>query len=106
VPCRSVPKILQHLNKLLTPGYQGSGSILAALRIGVPLIVVPNDGLLDGHQLELAVELSRQHYVVHGKLEYISQDFSWVLVDKVVGIFRQPYRTSKPSEHKCNSGRQ
>ena len=62
------------LKQMLTPGYQGSGSILDALRIGVPLIVVPNDGLLDGHQLELAVELSRQHYVVHGKLEYISQD--------------------------------
>jgi beta-1,4-N-acetylglucosaminyltransferase len=62
--------------EMLTPGYQGSGSILDALRIGVPLIVVPNDGLLDGHQLELAVELSRQHYVVHGKLEYISQDIS------------------------------
>src|ERR1700730_17715341 len=92
--------------RMLTPGYQGSGSILDALRIGVPLIVVPNGGGLAGHQLELAVELSRQHYVVYGKLEYISRDFSRVLVDKIVGIFRQLYQTSKPSEPKCNSGRQ
>lgn len=39
--------------------------------MGVPLIVVPNDGLLHGHQLELAVELAKQEYVVHGKLECV-----------------------------------
>ena len=47
----------------------GSGSILDALRISVPIIVVPNPELLDNHQLELAEELARQGYVVHGQLE-------------------------------------
>ncbi|KAL9585579.1 MAG: hypothetical protein Q9212_001439 [Teloschistes hypoglaucus] len=45
-----------------------SGSILDALRIEVPLIAVPNSSLLHNHQVELAEELARQGYVVHGRL--------------------------------------
>ena len=52
----------------------GSGSILAALRTGVPLIVVPNSELLDNHQVELAEALAAQGYVVHGSLEYGASD--------------------------------
>ena len=52
-----------------SPSYAGSGSILAALRISVPLIVVPNPALLDNHQEELAEVLAAQGYVVHGRLE-------------------------------------
>ncbi|KAI9758916.1 MAG: hypothetical protein M4579_002727 [Chaenotheca gracillima] len=48
--------------------HAGSGSILDALRIGVPLIVVPNPKLLDNHQVELADELASQGYVVRGDL--------------------------------------
>ncbi|KAL2216247.1 family 28 putative glycosyltransferase [Thermoascus aurantiacus ATCC 26904] len=44
--------------------HAGSGSILEALRVGVPLVVVPNPCLQDNHQQELANELSRQGYVV------------------------------------------
>jgi beta-1,4-N-acetylglucosaminyltransferase len=50
----------------------GTGTILDALRIKVPLIVVPNPALLDNHQQELAEELAAQGYVVHGRLEYVS----------------------------------
>ncbi|KAL6721381.1 N-acetylglucosaminyldiphosphodolichol N-acetylglucosaminyltransferase catalytic subunit alg13 [Lecanora helva] len=49
--------------------HAGSGSILDALRIAVPLIVVPNPSLLDNHQVELAEALAAQGYVVHGRLE-------------------------------------
>lgn len=49
--------------------HAGSGTILDALRISVPLIVVPNAELLDNHQIELAEALAEQEYVVHGKLE-------------------------------------
>lgn len=49
----------------------GSGSILDALRVGVPLIVVPNTDLLHNHQLELAEVLADQEYVIHGKIEYV-----------------------------------
>ena len=51
---------------------KGTGSILDALRISVPLIVVPNSTLLDNHQVELAEELSKQRYVIHGSLEYVT----------------------------------
>ena len=53
--------------------WTGSGSILDALRIAVPIIVVPNPDLLDNHQGELAEELAIQGYVVHGHLEYVLQ---------------------------------
>jgi beta-1,4-N-acetylglucosaminyltransferase len=44
----------------------GSGSILEALRYQIPLIVVPNTGLLDNHQEELAVAMERNNYLVRG----------------------------------------
>ncbi|WPH01409.1 Hypothetical protein R9X50_00425400 [Acrodontium crateriforme] len=49
--------------------HAGSGTILDALRLNVPLIVVPNPTLLDNHQLELAEALAEQGYVVHGRLD-------------------------------------
>jgi UDP-N-acetylglucosamine transferase subunit ALG13 len=49
----------------------GSGSILAGLRLGVPLLVVPNQSLKDNHQEELANELQRQGYVVATSVEYV-----------------------------------
>ncbi|MCJ1352578.1 MAG: N-acetylglucosaminyldiphosphodolichol N-acetylglucosaminyltransferase catalytic subunit alg13 [Icmadophila ericetorum] len=48
--------------------HAGSGSILASLRIAVPIIVVPNPALLDNHQVELAEALAAQGYVIHGHL--------------------------------------
>ncbi|KAK4504159.1 hypothetical protein PRZ48_005075 [Zasmidium cellare] len=53
--------------------HAGSGTILDALRLSVPLIVVPNSELLDNHQVELAEALAEQEYVVHGKLENLAQ---------------------------------
>ncbi|TVY81783.1 UDP-N-acetylglucosamine transferase subunit alg13, partial [Lachnellula suecica] len=44
--------------------HAGAGTILDAMRMGLPLVVVPNVSLLDNHQEELADELQRQGYVV------------------------------------------
>ncbi|KAF2091697.1 glycosyltransferase family 1 protein [Saccharata proteae CBS 121410] len=52
--------------------HAGSGSILDALRINVPLVVVPNPHLLDNHQVELAEALQSQGYVVYGKLDNLA----------------------------------
>ncbi|KAL8820466.1 MAG: hypothetical protein Q9223_001327 [Gallowayella weberi] len=49
--------------------HAGSGSILDAMRIEVPLIVVPNTSLLHNHQVDLAEELAKQGYLVHGHLD-------------------------------------
>ncbi|QIW99893.1 hypothetical protein AMS68_005411 [Peltaster fructicola] len=53
--------------------HAGSGTILDALRLSVPLIVVPNASLLDNHQIELAEALAEQGYVIHGQLNGLPQ---------------------------------
>ena len=62
-----------HNNKNASEGlvisHAGSGTILDALRISIPLVVVPNASLLDNHQVELAEALAEQEYVVHGRLD-------------------------------------
>ncbi|KAB8342859.1 hypothetical protein FH972_022457 [Carpinus fangiana] len=58
---------------MLTSVDIGSGSILEGLRLGVPMIVVPNPQLLDNHQEDLAEELAGQGYVVHADVQ--AKDF-------------------------------
>jgi beta-1,4-N-acetylglucosaminyltransferase len=53
-------------------GTTGAGTALDALRLSLPLILVPNPALLDNHQLELAKELDKMGYAVHGRLEGLS----------------------------------
>ncbi|RFU29916.1 hypothetical protein B7463_g6430, partial [Scytalidium lignicola] len=52
----------------LVISHAGTGTILDTLRLGLPLIVVPNTSLLDNHQEELAAELARQHYCVKSNI--------------------------------------
>jgi len=52
--------------------HAGSGTILEALRIGVPLVVVPNPDLQDNHQVQLAKELSKHGYVVASQVTDIA----------------------------------
>lgn len=50
---------------------KGTGSILAARRMSIPLVVVPNSTLLNNHQVELAEALAAQGQVVYGRLEWV-----------------------------------
>ncbi|KAK6355934.1 N-acetylglucosaminyldiphosphodolichol N-acetylglucosaminyltransferase catalytic subunit alg13, variant 2 [Orbilia javanica] len=52
--------------------HAGSGTILDALRYQKAIIVVPNESLMDNHQAELAKEMSKQKYVIRGKLDKIA----------------------------------
>ncbi|KAH8701923.1 family 28 putative glycosyltransferase [Talaromyces proteolyticus] len=53
--------------------HAGSGSIMEALRIGVPLVVVPNPALQDNHQEELAREIEKNGWAVTGRLDNLAQ---------------------------------
>ncbi|KAG9204943.1 N-acetylglucosaminyldiphosphodolichol N-acetylglucosaminyltransferase catalytic subunit alg13 [Epicoccum nigrum] len=57
---------LAQQSKGLAISHAGSGSILEALRYGLPLVVVPNTGLLDNHQEELADAMERSGYLLRG----------------------------------------
>ncbi|KAI4618236.1 uncharacterized protein J4E87_007904 [Alternaria ethzedia] len=59
-------------SKGLVVSHAGSGSILEALRYQIPLIVVPNTGLLDNHQEELAVAMERNNYLVRGDVKNLA----------------------------------
>ncbi|KAI4607910.1 hypothetical protein J4E80_009306 [Alternaria sp. BMP 0032] len=59
-------------SKGLVISHAGSGSILEALRYQIPLIVVPNTGLLDNHQEELAVAMERNNYLVRGNVKNLA----------------------------------
>ncbi|KAJ5679638.1 UDP-N-acetylglucosamine transferase subunit alg13 [Penicillium macrosclerotiorum] len=68
------PSKSQELGLIIS--HAGTGSILAALRAGLPLIVVPNPDLADNHQEELALELANYGYAVKGSLENIPSTVS------------------------------
>ncbi|KAJ5961703.1 Glycosyl transferase family 28 C-terminal [Penicillium viridicatum] len=56
--------------------HAGSGTVLAGLRLGVPLIVVPNPDLADNHQQELANELEEGNYVISSSVNDVGNAIS------------------------------
>ncbi|OJJ64383.1 hypothetical protein ASPSYDRAFT_309311 [Aspergillus sydowii CBS 593.65] len=65
-------KPAENRNSGLVISHAGSGSILAALRFGVPLVVVPNPTLQDNHQEELAEVLQDEGYAIWGHYRQLS----------------------------------
>lgn len=41
------------------------------MRLGIPLVVVPNPSLKDNHQKELAKELQKQGYVIASSVKSV-----------------------------------
>ncbi|RBR13830.1 uncharacterized protein FIESC28_08037 [Fusarium coffeatum] len=48
----------------LVISHAGTGTILDAWKMGLPIIVVPNTQLLDDHQTEMAKHLSKEGYAI------------------------------------------
>lgn len=71
--------------------HAGSGSVLDAMRFGLPLVVVPNEDLAGNHQVELAVELERLKYAVYGRINDLASS-----IPKVEKL-RQAMRSWPPS---------
>ena len=58
------PTLMEEMNAAsLIISHAGAGSIMEALRLDKPLIVVVNDALMDNHQVELAQALERGGYL-------------------------------------------
>ncbi|EEQ83644.1 hypothetical protein RJZ56_006624 [Blastomyces dermatitidis] len=83
----------------LVVSHAGSGTILEVLRLGIPLMVVPNPQLLHNHQDELAKQLAVSGYVIHGKLGS--------LAESMMGseIFRQRMHEWPPSINQAHAGK-
>ncbi|KAK4172791.1 glycosyltransferase family 28 C-terminal domain-containing protein [Triangularia setosa] len=64
--------------------HAGAGTILEVKRYGAPLIVVPNPTLMDNHQLELAVEVQRQGWAVHGRIDNLPH-----AIDKILQLIQK-----------------
>lgn len=62
------PQIHNIVNTILS----GTGTILEAIRLSVPIVVVPNPSLQDNHQEELAKQLQKNGYVVACDLQYVA----------------------------------
>ncbi|KAK2788794.1 N-acetylglucosaminyldiphosphodolichol N-acetylglucosaminyltransferase catalytic subunit alg13 [Onygenales sp. PD_12] len=80
----------------LVISHAGSGTIMEVLRMGVPLMVVPNPELLHNHQDELAKQLAVSGYVVHGKLGYGES----ILLLRLKNLFDHHIETWRSQSHK------
>ncbi|KAJ3498506.1 hypothetical protein NLG97_g1063 [Lecanicillium saksenae] len=56
-------------SKGLIIGHAGTGTILDAWRLDVPMVVVPNTDLLNDHQTEMAQHLAEEGYATQAKAE-------------------------------------
>lgn len=57
------------LERLTAHRIQGTGTILDAWKLGLPIIVVPNPTLLDNHQREMADHLAKEGYATTSSAE-------------------------------------
>ncbi|KAJ3209138.1 hypothetical protein HK099_008568 [Clydaea vesicula] len=62
----------------LIVSHAGSGSILEALELNKPLLVVVNDGLMNNHQSELAEILNRQGVLLKTNIQDFFEKFKLI----------------------------
>lgn len=69
IPCYLVYQACKTLITQKAHHLTGTGTVLAGLRLGTPLIVVPNPDLADNHQQELADVLEEGNYVISSSVQ-------------------------------------
>ncbi|KAH6609697.1 glycosyltransferase family 1 protein [Trichoderma cornu-damae] len=62
---RSTGLVISHAGKFVR-----TGTILDAWKVGLPVIVVPNEELLDNHQAEMAQHLAKEGYAIMSTASY------------------------------------
>ncbi|KAL0029077.1 hypothetical protein WJX77_004803 [Trebouxia sp. C0004] len=67
---------------------KGSGSIFEALRLGKPLVAVPNAILMDNHQAELADHLAHLRYMIAARPDTLVHTLQHLSIDGL-----RPYET-------------
>jgi len=83
-------------NSSLIVGHGGAGTILTALHSGKKLIVVPNERLMNNHQMELANHLSKQNLLLFTRLTDKSNSLSNLVQKSATESFsRLPNETTR-----------
>ncbi|TLS29555.1 hypothetical protein PpBr36_01913, partial [Pyricularia pennisetigena] len=70
LPCRPVEGVA---NAGIVICHAGAGTVVDVSRCGVPFVVVPNEGLMDNHQAELAAHLDKERWAVAAKPDALPQ---------------------------------
>ena len=63
--------------------HAGSGSIFEALRLGKPLVAVPNAILMDNHQAELAEHLAHLKYIIAARPDTLVHTLQHLSIDSL-----------------------
>ncbi|KHN96972.1 UDP-N-acetylglucosamine transferase subunit alg13 [Metarhizium album ARSEF 1941] len=80
----------------LVISHAGTGTVLDAWKMGLPLIVVPNSRLLDDHQAEMAQHLAKQGYATMSSADRLDLQEA---IHKAVLLWEENRTTRWPAHH-------
>lgn len=66
--------------------YKGAGSILEVFSLNKPLIVVPNEDLMNNHQIQLAKALSDSKFLLYSNVDSLQEK----LTDLILSFEKTP----------------
>ena len=76
------PSLAEYMKQAdLIISHSGSGSIFEALRLGKPLVAVPNAILMDNHQAELAEHLAHLKYIITARPDTLVHTLQHLSID-------------------------
>ena len=78
------PSLAEYMQQAdLIISHAGSGSIFEALRLGKPLLAVPNAILMDNHQAELAEHLAHLKYIIAARPDTLVHTLKHLSIDSL-----------------------